>query len=74
MSKPDPFAALDGGGSGRLSLPFLPTLVTALVLGAGFRAAAEADQVVGVPERAGQERALVAGQPVRGLPLRVVAQ
>ncbi|TXN51386.1 hypothetical protein FV232_03030 [Methylobacterium sp. WL30] len=35
MSKPDPFAALDGGGSGRLSLPFLPTLVTALVLGAG---------------------------------------
>ena len=34
MSKPDPFASLDGGGSGRLSLPFLPTLATALVLGA----------------------------------------
>ena len=37
-------------------------------------AAVQADEVVGIPERAGQERALVAGQPVRGLVLGVVAQ
>ncbi len=34
MSKPVSFATLDGHGAGRLSLPFLPTLATALVLGA----------------------------------------
>lgn len=52
MSKPDPFAALDGGGAGRLSLPFLPTLVTALVLGAGSllcREPAPATPVAPVP-------------------------
>ena len=49
MSKPDPFATLDGGGSGRLSLPFLPTLATALVIGAASLLCREPARTPAIP-------------------------
>lgn len=67
MSKPDPFATLDDRGAGRLSLPFLPTLATALVLGAASllcREPAPAAPVVPAPAASVEPRAFHAAAPV----------
>ncbi|WP_375454263.1 hypothetical protein [uncultured Methylobacterium sp.] len=70
MPKPDPFAALDGHGAGRLSLPFLPTLVTALALGAASLACREPAPAAPAPAASVEPRAFHAAAPAEAAPPR----
>lgn len=63
MPKPDPFAALDGRGAGRVSLPFLPTLVIALALGAASLACREPAPAAPAPAASVEPRPFHAAAP-----------